>query len=218
MKELNYQFAEGNNNLLDSILDGFDRHSDVIERIRDVIYDNNSDNGNKIDKIKEIIPEKPGDSKAANDVKQLRQNLLEHKRGRDNFKVLQKLSRKLQNRVSEIIRHVDFVIRDDALHEAVLYYQSNTLNKQAPYDFLIQEEIDAVYNAGFNASLYKALLFAKLIEAIKSGDVSLKKSYRYMPIESYLIDEEFWQDHREELIEKLGLQEFADIEKLLAKL
>ena len=58
----------------------------------------------------------------------------------------------------------------------------------------------------------------KIVETIKSGDVSLARSYRYMPIESYLIKEKVWQERKEELLEKLGLQEFADINNILTKL
>ena len=70
----------------------------------------------------------------------------------------------------------------------------------------------------FDVSLYKAILFIRVADAIKSGAISLDQSYKYMPINSYLIGEEKWKDEQESILEKVGLSKFINIKELLYEL
>ena len=113
------------------------------------------------------------------------------------YSVLQRLSMKLQRRVADIIKYLDFSVHDTLLNldEAIKHYQThNNLNKKSPAKFLSMVEYRLVFeDKSFDVSLYKAILFIRVADAIKSGANSLDQSYKYMPINSYLIDKEKWR-------------------------
>src|SRR5260370_42417092 len=70
----------------------------------------------------------------------------------------------------------------------------------------------------FSVSLYKALLFLQAQSAIKSGTLNLEPSYKYPPLDAYLIDRERWQGDKPLLIERADLQAFLDPHQVLAEL
>ena len=70
----------------------------------------------------------------------------------------------------------------------------------------------------FSVSLYKALLFLQVQSAIKSGTLNLEHSYKYRPLDAYLIDRERWQRDKPLLIERADLQVFLDPHQVLAEL
>ena len=90
------------------------------------------------------------------------------------FNILLKLSTKLQNRVADIIKYLDFIVHDSEadLGEALKYYQSNKITKASPAAFLNELEYNIVYaNGVFNVSMYKAIFYVKIYKAIKSGAI-----------------------------------------------
>jgi TnpA family transposase len=66
--------------------------------------------------------------------------------------------------------------------------------------------------------LYKAFLFLHAQSAIKSGTLNLEHSYKYRPLDDYLINRDRWRHDKERLLERAGLLEFADPKKLLGEL
>lgn len=67
-------------------------------------------------------------------------------------------------------------------------------------------------------SLYKVFLFIHIADAIKSGKLNLKHSYRYKAIHEYLIDKIIWGDNKEKLLRDAGLSEYADLNTVLHEL
>jgi hypothetical protein len=67
-------------------------------------------------------------------------------------------------------------------------------------------------------SLYKALLFLHVQGAIKSGTLNLKHSYKYRPLDDYLIDRDRWHQDKATLIERAQLQSFVDPHRVIAEL
>src|ERR1700724_1505277 len=67
-------------------------------------------------------------------------------------------------------------------------------------------------------SLYKALLFLHVQNGIKSGALNLEHSYKYRPLDDYLIDRDRWQRTKQQLIERAGLEGFVDPRKTLKEL
>lgn len=65
---------------------------------------------------------------------------------------------------------------------------------------------------------YKVFLFQQVTTAIKSGDLNLSQSYKYRPMDAYLIAPERWKHEKTHLLERAGLAEFADPEPVLATL
>ena len=86
------------------------------------------------------------------------------------------------------------------------------ITKNSPVDFLSSEKEDQIYtqDCKFRGSLYKVLLFIQVSDSIKSGKLSLKHSYRYLSLDEYLIDRNFWHTHRDALIKRAGLEKFKD--------
>ena len=81
------------------------------------------------------------------------------------------------------------------------------------------EEQTAVNRDGkFRVSLYKALLFLHVQNGIKSGALNLEHSYKYRPLDDYLIDRDRWQRTKQQLIERAGLEGFVDPRKTLKEL
>ena len=70
----------------------------------------------------------------------------------------------------------------------------------------------------FRVSLYKALLFLHVQSGIKSGALNLEHSYKYRPLDDYLIDRVRWQRDKQHLIERAGLEALVDPRKVLKEL
>jgi len=93
------------------------------------------------------------------------------------------------------------------------------VDRSAPTGFLDPEEQAAVNRDGkFCVSLYKALLFLHVQNGIKSGALNLEHSYKYRPLDDYLIDRDRWQRAKQQLIERAGLEGFVDPRKTLKEL
>src|SRR5690606_16718948 len=61
-------------------------------------------------------------------------------------------------------------------------------------------------------------LYLHTAKAIKSGQLNLQHTYRYLAIEDYLIKKETWEKEREKLLTNLGLADFADYDKVTNRL
>jgi len=134
------------------------------------------------------------------------------------FSALESKSRKLQNRVNGIIKSVKFTGSNNNLLEAINYFQSkDVIENTAPIGFLSDKECKFIEDdkGNFRVSLYKALLFLKIAEALKSGNLSIPYSYKYRHLDDYLIPMEQWNAKRKDYIKLAGLEELVDIEKLL---
>jgi len=133
---------------------------------------------------------------------------------KDYFKILEELSIKLQNRVNEIIKVLVFneQTSNTSLIKAIQHVKKHdgNITKKAPLDFLTLDEKEAVADdkKDLKVSLYKILLFIHIANAIKSGELNLKYSYRYLSIQDYLIDKEIWEKQKEELLKLAGLEHF----------
>jgi TnpA family transposase len=141
----------------------------------------------------------------------------------DYYAFLSAQSLRVQNRVSPILKAVTFVHEPSAqdLQTALAHFkdQDGVIDKRAPVGFLTLKELAAVTRDNtFRISLYKALLFIHVQGGIKSGTLNLKHSYKYRPLDAYLIDRERWQQDKSLLIERAGLQAFVDPHRVLEEL
>ena len=141
----------------------------------------------------------------------------------DYFTILETRSMRLQNRVSPILKALRFQGEASAepLLTAIAYFKKKdgTIDKNAPLEFLKPDERVAVADNGkFHVSLYKALLFLHTQSAIKSGTLNLEHSYKYRPLDDYLIDRECWQRDKSQLLARASLQDFTDPNRILSEL
>ncbi|OSM08479.1 Tn3 family transposase [Magnetofaba australis] len=140
------------------------------------------------------------------------------------FEMLESHSLKLQNRLSPILRALAFESNDRsaALVIAAAYFKTRdgNIDERAPVGFLNADECAMLRrgDGAFRPSLYKVFLFQHVTGAIKSGDLNLACSYKYRPMDAYLIDRKRWKREKTSLLERAGLTELADPEPILLKL
>ncbi|MBA2655926.1 MAG: Tn3 family transposase [Tatlockia sp.] len=213
------------NQLTASVLSGFKDSKGTVNAVQLVVYNKEMSSDDKILKLYKIVPSPIKDvklSQAESDAKKLKDRIDGDKTRGDEFDALSNLSKKLQNRVADIVKHLGFETCKGAedLFSAIVHYQSaKNITSTAPDAFLDDHEYAAIHrDLKFNVSLYKAILFCKIAAAIKCGQISLSHSYRYLSIDAYLINEKYWIEHKEHLLEKLGLGQFSKIEEVLAAL
>ena len=116
----------------------------------------------------------------------------------DYYEFLSAQSLRAQNRVGPILKAITFINEPNAadLKAALDHFkaQDGLIDKRAPVGFLSPKELAAVTVGGaFRVSLYKVLLFVHVQLGIKSGTVNLDHSYKYRPLDAYLIDRDRWQ-------------------------
>jgi len=138
--------------------------------------------------------------------------------------VLEAHSLRLQNRLNPILRVLTFVPneRSARLIAAIDHFKTHdgAITSRAPMGFLSADDCAALIRGDgtFRTSLYKVFLFQHVTAAIKSGDLNLTQSYKYRPMDSYLIDADRWNRDKAQLLERAGLAEFADPAPVLARL
>ncbi len=214
------------NKLTKSVLSGFQNANLKIDAVKTVIYCKELDNDMKVQALYQIVPESTKTEDCITTATEAAKTLKEQIRKENNdipkMNILAILSRKLQNRVADIVKYLVFSEKsqNEDVMEAVGYYQSATIiNSTAPSSFLSDIEYELIYNTDkFNVSLYKAVLFCKLANAIKCGEISLDHSYRYLTLDSYLIDFDYWTENKEKILKEYGLENFKDIRSILQNL
>jgi TnpA family transposase len=132
------------------------------------------------------------------------------------YQILQQKSLTLQKRTADIIRllRVDEKTVTPALFEALQYFQATDghLERNAPRAFLSSKEQKALAQSDpkFPVALYKVLLFQKIAQGIKSGQVNFTASHKYRALEDYLIPHAEWQANSLLLLEKAELSGWHD--------
>ena len=115
-------------------------------------------------------------------------------------RALESRSVRLQNRINPILRVVRLSggERCADVMEAIAHFREKdgAVTASAPTTFLGQDEQDAVLpkDGAFRVSLYKVFLFRHVARAIKAGNLNLEGSYKYRPLDDYLISHERWTD------------------------
>jgi TnpA family transposase len=150
---------------------------------------------------------------------------LESSRGDQSYyEVLEERSVRLQNRLSPILKVLTFQPNGHAsrLMQAIENFKTKdgVINDQAPMDFLEDNERKAVIrnDETFRPSLYKVFLFLHVSGAIKSGNLNVQHSYKYRPMDTYLISPERWKQEKLHFLERAGLTEFLDPDPVLQTL
>ncbi len=191
----------------------------LIRQIHHLTENNTLSDTQKVVQIKTLLNQGKTES-----FDQLKEGLKQSETAQDWYLILEKQSLRLQSRLSPILKALNFdsMTPDDKLAEAIQYFKSHegVITDKAPHDFLDKEEQSALLKVDgtFRPSLYKVFLFRYVAEAIKSGHLNLSESYKYRPLDTYLIDPKRWQQDKPRLLERAGLTEFIDPEPVLRKL
>jgi TnpA family transposase len=194
----------------------------VLDGIQTILNDQAIDPALKITEITRILKVgHPHIQGAKSEHSTLKQDIEQYVSDDQYYDILESRSIKLQNRVSGIIKVLEFQAENSAqsLMEAIQHYKekNGAINKNAPNGFLVPEEYRAVYpeTGSFRTSLYKAFLFQHIASAIKSGTLNLQHSYKYQSLDKYMISKERWQNEKEALMHRAGMQEFRDPREVL---
>ncbi len=141
-----------------------------------------------------------------------------HQDNQDYYQELEKISFRLQLKLSNILLHAHFSMQSTQhpLLKAIAYFQDSQGNisqkKDLPVDFLGMDERQKVYTdqGKLKVSLYKILLFKEINQNIKSGTLYVENSYQYRPYTHFLIPIEQWQRHRNTYIQKAGISDYEN--------
>ncbi|MCP4288105.1 MAG: Tn3 family transposase, partial [Gammaproteobacteria bacterium] len=213
------QRKEANEKTL-SLLDRLD--ADVLGLIRQVRHltdDEGLSDRKKVEQIRSLVSVSPEET-----INDIRDDLTQSQSNSQYYDSLENRSLRLQNRLNPILKVVNFQACNDdyPLLAAIDHFKAvdGTVGHDAPLEFLEPDEHKAVFreDGRFRPSLYKVFLFLYIANAIKSGNLNLALSYKYRPLNDYLIDPSRWQREKPELMERAGLAEFADPSAILTAL
>ncbi|XAT59615.1 Tn3 family transposase [Rhodobacteraceae bacterium Araon29] len=191
----------------------------LLRDIRDVTEADSMSDAQKVDSIRSLLDQ--GRSGAFD---QLKDDLAATGQDEGWADVLETGSIRLQNRLSPLLRAITFDRNDRiaGLIAAIGHFKKSdgAVGLGAPTKFLNAEERAVLIRAdgSFRTSLYKVFLFQHVTTAIKSGDLNLSQSYKYRPMDTYLIASERWEQEKQNLLERAGLAEFSNPEPVLATL
>ena len=140
--------------------------------------------------------------------------------------ILEIRSRKLQNRVSDIIKSLEFDEKssDKSLMNAIAFFKTTGGNVMAklPMEFLAEEEKNSLLQSNsdepFRISLYKIFLFVAITEGIKSGSLNLKYSYRYRAFNDYLINMQEYEQNKDSYLKHHHMESLLASEGVLSDL
>ena len=225
-KEAYFQEREKRNQSFSALIDKLRKNvQDTLSVIRYIVADEKLNNNQKVALIDTALNSENGKPlQVEKQIDEFKQDAVKLQQGQDYFTSLEARSLKLQHRVADIVRQVQFApnCSKQALWDALQYYQKNdgNVDKSAPVEFLSAEQQIALTapEGRFRVSLYKALLFIKMAEAIKSGALNLIHSEKYRPFDEYLIPKVDWEAHRSEYLQRAHLEVFSDCKITLSML
>lgn len=194
-----------------------------VRQIRDII-DNDDSDADKLTLIKDLLEtSQPDFLEAEHEWFDFKSGLNTDAHDPHYFDILEERSLRLQNRVTPILKVLElhYDVGAHPIADAMDYFRKNngTIRHNAPTDFLENAEQKAVsYKGAFRPSLYKALLYAHVAAAIKSGQINLEYSYKYRSLDEYLIELDRWQTEKQELLNRAGLKDFEECRPAIKQL
>ena len=219
-KEKALEKQEAQQNQLQKLVQGLEIGIfSLIQEIRTITHDNVLADTEKIHLIKESFNrEKP------HNIEDIREEFLESSHDLALYDLQESKSLRLQNRLSPVLKAVNFQREQESspLMEAITYFRNKDghITEQAPINFLTEPERKVLYKkeGTFRVSLYKVFLFQHVAAAIKSGKLNLEHSYKYQPLDSYMISRERWDKEKQHLLERAELSNFLDPKTTLQQL
>ena len=226
-KEICYQEIESRNQSVTQLVDGLQNDFiSTLAMIKAIIADAGLTADQKVVAIEVAInpptTKKTGIEQRINDFKEELTTL--QQQGIGYYDLLEKRSLKLQSRVADIVRQAIFDSNcgKPLLLEAIVHYQkrSGNIDKQAPITFLTPEQrnLVAAQDGKFRVSLYKALLYLAVADAVKSGILNLLHSEKYRSLDDYMIPKLDWDENRDEYLQRADLTRYSDCQATLKAL
>jgi TnpA family transposase len=217
-KEIYYQEREQRTQSFAALADRLGQSvRETLSAIKRIVADKQLSDSEKVALIDTALAAQDGKpNPVERQIDEFKQKLAIVHQGRDYYALLEERSLKLQHRVADIVRQVQFApnCSKPALWEALLHYQdkAGTVDKSAPVAFLSAEQRVSLTGSDgkIRVSLYKALLYVEIADAIKSGALNLVHSEKYRSLDDYLIPKADWEANRDEYLQRSQLEGFAD--------
>ena len=193
----------------------------VMHKIRTIANDNVLADSEKVHRIKGML-----NRKTSSNIENIHAEFLGVLEDEESvlYELKESKSLHLQNRLSPVLKAVNFLTEQPKfpLMEAIGYFQDKegNITQQTPIAFLDEKELKALYreDGTFRTSLYKVFLFQHIAAAIKSGRFNLAHSYKYLPLDKYMISKKRWAEEKHQLLERAGLLNFLDSKAVLQQL
>jgi len=218
LKEVYFEDREQRHQSFSSLVDSLRQNvRATLSAIKRIVADERLTDSQKVALIdSELNPTdaKPGQLELQFDA--FEQSAAKLNQGPDRLALLEARSLKLQHRVAEIVRQVEFApnCSKPALLDALVQYRhkAGVPDKHSPVEFLgAAERASLTDRAGkFRISLYKILLYIEIAEAIKSGALNLLHSEKYRSLDDYLVPKADWDAKRADYLERAQLQSMAN--------
>ena len=219
-KDLLFEQRKTQNQQLKTVINELDTSVfSLLREIRNLTNNVDLSDAQKVTQIKTVL----GQGKAES-FEQLKTDFQQAGQSQIWPQILEKHSVRLQNRLSPILKTLTFepIGQTDQLMEAIHHFKTREgiITDKAPTGFLDTDECKTLIGSEgtFRPSLYKVYLFQHIAAAIKSGHLNLRQSYKYRPMDSYLIGLERWELDKARLLERAGLTGFIDPEPILKTL
>ena len=157
-----YESRKQRDQSIKSLLNTFDNSVfSALADIRNVVTNETITDTEKVAQIEKLVADP---DEAIEKSEELKSSLEQAKEEGNYFEILKNRSLRLQNRISPIVKSLDFQAEPGAyiLMEAITFFKEKdgNISKNAPLDFLEDEQRTAVNAEGlFRISLYKVFLF-----------------------------------------------------------
>ncbi len=225
-KEVYFQEREQRNQSFSTLVEQFRQNVQAtLSAIRTIVADAKLNDSQKVVLIDGVLNDKPTKpAQVEQQIDEFKQSAVKIQQGQGYYALLETRSLKLQHRVADILRQVQFApnCSKPALWSALCHYQQKdgNIDKSAPVDFLVEDQRAALTatDGKFRVSLYKALFFVEVAEAIKSGALNLLHSEKFRSLDEYLIQKADWKANRAEYLQRAQLKGFADCKATLKAL
>lgn len=191
---------------------------DVMRDIRAITYNSNLPDNVKVNKIKDALKRQSVDSSAS-----IHADISAISNEAELYDLQESMSLRLQNRLNPVLKSLIFKPEKSAasLMKAIGYFQNHegTISNAAPVQFLTKDERKFIYkeDGSLRVSLYKVLLFRHVALAIKSGTLNLINSYKYRPLDDYLISCQRWDAEKYQLLERAELLDAVSPQTVLSE-
>ncbi|BBP02283.1 Tn3 family transposase [Sulfuriferula nivalis] len=197
-KEAYFQEREQRSQSLSALAEHLRRSvRETISSIQHIVANAQLSDSQKVALIGAVVNTENVTARVDLQVDEFKENATKLQHGQDYFALMEAYSLKLQHRVADIVRQVQF----------------------APNCSLPKLWAALITQDGkFRPSLYKVLLYVSIADAIKSGALNLIHSEKYRALDEYLIPKADWDANRDEYLHRAQLDEFADCKATLRAL
>lgn len=194
----------------------------LLEEVHSILYSRTLSADKKITKLKKLVKiDDISDPVIAACLEKLDIQITSSLNETDFYNELERQSLSLQKRLSPIIKNLDFNAQNSkaSLLDAIHYFRDID-GPNPPKDFPEPAQLRHLFDdkEKIRPSLYKALLFAHIADAIKSGEINLAHSYRYLSIDEYLIDKKLWKKNRKDYLDRAELTQYRSASKTIEPL